>query len=340
MKRSSIIICALSAAVFFGCGKSKTSDVTPTPTSGVATYAGNGTAGLQNGSAGSAEFNGPVDLALDLNGNLYVSDQGNNVIRKIDAGGNVTTLAGDGTAGYKNDAAAKAQFNGPQGIVIDNVGNVYVADAGNHVIRKIGVDGNVTTYAGDGTAGYKDGSASTAEFSAPNGLAIDKARNIYVADYSNHVIRKIASNGTVSTFAGKGTPGANDGAPTSATFRNPSGLSIDQTGNLFVAEAANNDIRQLTTSGQVRTYASGLKGPSRLAVDGGGNIYYSANNNTIQWISATETIITYAGTGTLGFVDGPLLTAQFNTPLGVIVDGFGRLAVADYNNNRIRIVTP
>lgn len=340
MKRSSIIICTLSATVFFGCSKSKTTDVTPTPTSGVATYAGNGTAGLQNGSAGSAEFNGPVDLALDLNGNLYVSDQGNNVIRKIDAGGNVTTLAGDGTPGYKNDAAAKAQFNGPQGIAVDNVGNVYVADAGNHVIRKIGVDGNVTTYAGDGTSGYKDGSASTAEFSTPNGLAVDKARNIYVADYGNHVIRKIAANGAVSTFAGKGTPGSGDGAPGAASFRNPAGLTIDQTGNLFVAETVNNDIRQVTTSGQVSTYASSLKGPSRLTTDGGGNIYYSAVDNTIQWISATGTRMTYAGTGTLGFVDGPLLTAQFNTPLGVIVDGFGRLAVADYNNNRIRIVTP
>jgi sugar lactone lactonase YvrE len=340
MKRQATIICAISALTFFGCGKSKSPDVTPTPTSGVSTYAGNGTPGLQNGGAGSAEFNGPVDLALDLNGNLYVSDQGNNVIRKIDAGGNVTTLAGDGTAGYKNDVAAKAQFNGPQGLAIDNVGNVYVADAGNHVIRKIGVDGNVTTYAGDGTAGYKDGTAASAEFSLPNGLAVDKSRNIYVADYGNHVIRKITSGGTVSTFAGSGTPGSGDGAPGQASFRNPSGLTIDQTGNLFVAETANNDIRMITTSGQVSTYAGGLKGPTRLATDGGGNIYYSAVDNTIQWISATGTKITYAGTGTLGFVDGPLLTAQFNTPLGVIVDGFGRLAVADYNNNRIRIVTP
>jgi len=154
------------------------------------------------------------------------------------------------------------------------------------------------------------------------------------------VIRKITANGTVSTFAGKGTPGSGDGAPASATFRNPSGLSIDFTGNLFVAEAANNDIRQLTTSGQVSTFAGGLKGPSRLTVDGGGNVYYSANNNTIQWISATGTKITYAGTGTLGFADGPLLMAQFNAPMGILVDGFGRLAVADYSNNRIRVVTP
>ncbi|HJP62928.1 MAG TPA: hypothetical protein VJ844_05770, partial [Mucilaginibacter sp.] len=204
----------------------------------------------------------------------------------------------------------------------------------------ISIDGNVTTYAGNGTAGYKDGTAASAQFSSPCGLAIDKARNIYVADYGNNVIRKISNKGDVTTFAGKGTPGAGDGSPTSASFRNPLGLTMDQGGNIFVAEATNNDIRQITPSGQVSTFASGLKAPSRLTVDGGGNIYYSANNNTIQWISATGTAITYAGTGTPGFVDGELLKAQFNAPVGVLVDGFGRLAVADYSNNRIRVVTP
>ncbi len=338
MKKLLIAACAL-ASVFYGCSKSKTDNVTPSQTGGVTTYVGNGTAGLVNGSGTGAELNLPSDMAVDASGNLYISEKGNNIIRKVAPGGSVSTFAGNGTAGYKEGAADVAEFNGPAGIVIDDVGNLYVSDSQNNVIRKITPAGLVSTYAGNGSVGHVDGPAASSEFGEPNGLAIDKARNIYVADFFNNVIRKISATGTVTTYAGNGLAGKVDGPAAAASFHNPSGITFDGSGNLYVAEATNNAIRQITLSGQVSTFAT-VSSPIRVTIDGSSNLYASCNNNTIQKITNAGTVSTYAGDGVPGYSDTSLLLSEFSGPAGILSNSNGVLIVADYNNNRIRVVTP
>jgi streptogramin lyase len=184
-----------------------------------------------------------------------------------------------------------------------------------------------------------DGSATTAEFAEPNGLAIDKARNLYVADFFNNVIRKISSTGAVTTYAGSGLAGKVDGPAATASFHNPSGITIDDSGNLYVAEAINNAIRQIAPGGQVSTFAT-VSGAIRVTLDGAGNLYASCNNNTIKKIANDGMVSTYAGDGTPGYSDTSLLLSEFNAPAGILANSQGVLIVADYGNNRIRVVTP
>jgi sugar lactone lactonase YvrE len=328
------------ASLFFGCSKSKPADNNPAPTAAVTTYIGNGTPGLVNASGTGAELNQPVDVTVDLAGNVYISEQGNNDIRKVAPGGSVSTLAGKGTAGYKDGPGVDAQFNVPEGIVVDNAGNIYVADSQNNVIRQITPAGVVSTYAGNGTSGHVDGPGATAEFSRPTGLAIDKARNIYVTDFGNNVIRKISATGLVTTFAGNGSAGLTDGAGTVAEFHNPGGITIDGSNNLFVTETVNSDVREITPSGQVSTFATGLNGPVRITIDGSSNLYVTSTNHIIQKVSSGGTVSTYAGNGTPGYIDSTPLQSQFNTPIGVFSNPQGVLIVSDYGNNRIRVVAP
>jgi len=328
------------ASLFFGCSKSKTTNVNPTPTAAVTTYVGNGTPGLVNASGTGAELNQPVDVVVDQAGNVYITEQGNNDIRKVAPGGSVSTFAGKGPAGFINGAATDAEFNVPQGLVVDNAGNIYVADSQNNVIRLITPTGAVSTYAGDGTRGYVDGPGATAEFSQPTALAIDKSRNLYVTDFGNNVIRKISSTGVVTTFAGNGSAGLTDGAGTVAEFHNPVGITIDGSNNLFVTETVNSDVREITPSGQVSTFATGLNGPVRVTIDGSSNLYVTSTNHIIQKITSGGTVSTYAGNGTPGYVDSTPLQSQFNTPIGVFSNPQGVLIVADYGNHRIRVVAP
>jgi len=338
MRKLLLSVLALSSIVY-SCNKSKPSQNTPVQTAGVTTYVGNGIAGLVNGSGTGAELSAPVDMVVDAFGNLYISDYGNNVIRKVAPGGSVSTFAGNGTAGFKNDALASAEFNHPQGLVIDQNGNIYVADSGNNVIREITTGGQVVTYAGTGTAGMVNGAGTVAQFNSPQGLVIDKGRNIYVADYYNNVIRKIAPDASVSTFAGTGTAGLNDGAPGVATFHGPSGIAIDGSNNLYVAEGINGDIRQIIPSGTVSTFTSSLPNPIRVTVDGSSNLYVSCQN-TIQKIDNAGKATVYAGTGTPGYLDGSLLQSEFNAPVGLVSNSQGVVIVADSGNNMIRVVTP
>lgn len=339
MRKFSFMLIILPAICYYGCNKSNSVPTLPVISTGhVVTYLGTGTAGLQNGTGANVEFNLPTDLALDASGNIYVAEQGNNVIRKISPSGEVATYAGDGKAGYKDGPASTAEFNAPEGMVVDNTGNLYVADSKNNVIRVISQTGQVSTYAGTTTQGYKDGANTSAQFSSPNGLAIDKAGNLYVADYLNNAIRKIASGGGVSTYAGSGTVGLNNGAATTATFNAPSGLAIDASNNLYVADAGNNAVRQISSGGQVSTLASGLNAPSRVGVDMSGNVYFSAGNNTIQKIASGGKVTNYAGNGTAGYIDDGLLTSEFNTPLGLIVSVAGTILVADSKNNMLRLL--
>jgi len=327
--------------MLYACSKSSPPPPTTTQTGGsVTTYVGNGTPGLVNASGTGAELNLPTDVVVDGLGNLYISEYGNNVIRRVSPGGAVTTFAGDGTRGYKDGDLDKAEFNDPEGMVIDQVGNIYIADAGNNVIRKINVGGQVVTYAGNGTSGHVDGVGNVVEFATPRGLAIDKAKNIYVADYSNNVIRKIASDGTVSTFAGSGAAGLSNGTGLAATFHSPSGVTIDGSNNVYVAEAVNSDIRMITPSQAVSTFATNVPNPLRVTVDGSGNLYASCEDNTIQKIDFNGKVTPYAGNGILGYNDSSLLQSQFNSPVGVLSNSNGVLIVADSQNNRIRVVSP
>ncbi|MDP1725808.1 MAG: PKD domain-containing protein [Bacteroidota bacterium] len=218
-----------------------------TPAGIVSTLAGDGINGYVDGAGNTARFNAPTGVAADLLGNIYVADQYNHVIRKITPGGVVSTLAGNGTAGYNDATGVLAQFNLPTGVAADALGNVYVADLNNHRIRKINPAGVVTTLAGSGSAAYLDGSGTTAMFNSPSGVFADELQNVYVADKNNQRIRKISPLGLVSTIAGSGSWGLGDGMGIDVQFGNPYSLSKDLAGNIYIGDASNNRVRKIST---------------------------------------------------------------------------------------------
>ncbi len=314
--------------------------------------------GTLDGAGADAHFYRPADVAIDCAGNMYVADTFNNTIRRITAGGVVTTLAGTaGAAGSANGTGAAARFDMPQGIATDSAGNVYVGDSRNRVIRKITPSGVVTTLAGTaGVAGSADGTGAAASFMWPQGLAIDNAGNLYVADTWNNTIRKITPAGVVTTLAGTAslTGGYADGTGAAAIFNWPQDIAIDSVGNLYVTEYNNNTIRKITPAGVVTTLAgtAGVAGsangtggaarfnvPYGIAVDGGGNVYVGDNRNgTIRKITAAGVVTTLAG-GVGGAADGTGAAARFNAPMGVAADSAGDIYVADNMNHVIRKVT-
>jgi hypothetical protein len=217
------------------------------PDGAVTTIAGlAGVAGRTDGTNGTALFNTPSGLAVDRAGVLYLADWENNQIRKINQDGVVTTLAGDGTSGYRDGRWTKAQFYLPVGIALDGAGNVYVADEGNNTIRKVSMDGVVTTLAGGGSWRNLDGTGSAARFSAPHGGAVDHAGNIYVADMDGNRIRRITPDGVVATLAGdfSGLSGSVDGPGAEARFSEPRDVAVDAVGNIYVADLGNNTVRK------------------------------------------------------------------------------------------------
>jgi hypothetical protein len=320
------------------------------------------------GLATSAELAQPVSVARDGSGNVYISDQGNHRIRKINySTGIISTIAGSSTAGFSGDggAATSAQLYYPSGIAIDGSGNIYIADQANQRIRKVTAStGVITTIAGTGTAGFSgDGAAATsAQLNNPVGVAIDGSGNVYIADQYNQRIRKITiSTGNISTIAGTGTYSySGDGAAASAaTFQNPAGIKIDASGNIFIADLFNHVIRKITAStGIISTVAgtgtAGFSGdgaaatsatlnyPTDIAVDDSGNIFIAVQySHRIRKVSAaTGYISTFAGTGTAGYSGdgGPSTLAQINYPTGIASDGGGNLYIADRENHRIRFV--
>lgn len=264
-----------------------------TPNGVMTVFAGQWDRGRTDGIGNQAQFYQPIGIDVDAAGNLYVADQLNHLIRKITPDGAVTTFAGSGNSGSSNGTGILAEFSIPSGVALDALGNIYVADTGNNLIRKITPDGVVTTLAGSGQAGKTDGAGIDASFTEASNLTVDASGNVYVADPFNNLIRKITPDGTVTTLAGTGQVGNVDGVGTEASFHHPNGMAVDKDGNLFVADLYNNIIRKITPDGTVSRYVgTGIYGmtnglvteaefgyPSDVAIDASGNMYVSESGN-------------------------------------------------------------
>jgi sugar lactone lactonase YvrE len=420
----------------------------------VSTFAGS-TQGAMDGNGTSAQFDTPSGIAADGAGSLYIADEQNHQIRSIDSLGGVTTVAGTGSQGLINGKSNIAQFRAPTGVVVGIDGNLFVADAENHLIRRIaikplsvpstaftdtygiqvknildvnalGLDAGVTYYfrwkstttgitqtlgqsfylydfptvvtaaatslapasavmnadvdpknsrttvsfefstdpgllkpyevktlAGSGVAGFGDANGIAAQFSSPSGVVTNAAGEVFVADRLNHRIRKITPAGVVTTFAGSGVGGFEDGTGTAAKFERPTGLAIDPSGNLYVADEQSHVIRMITPAGAVSTFAgSGIAGfaegaaasakflyPTGVAVATDGTIYVAdSGNQRIRKITG-GVVSTLAGTGVAGSTDGAVEIAQFSSPQGVAIDTSGGVVVADTGSHCIRVIS-
>ena len=399
-----------------------------TPDGTVSTYAGS-SLGFSDGNSSLAQFRNPRGLALDSNGNLYVADYSNHAIRKIDSLGNVTTISGTGTSGLVDGLGSNARHNNPFDLVIDNQGGIYVSDYSNHAIRRlhqqdgfwitntiaggIGLgnkdgqglkalfnrpaglaysnlsghlyivdrsnqsirvldqDDNVITIAGIGFSGFSDGEQFEASFINPEYILLDSEEKVLLADSGNHRIREIdltriniASTPVdssedlglkVSTYTGfSGTANFRDGNKQTAFFRNPHGMIYDNESNLYVADRANHRIRKISPDGLVTTFAGSTAGlldgkriaslfrnPTDMVFDSQGNMFVTDySNHVIRKITPGGDASIFAGNTVAGFNDGPGLSAQFNGPFGITVDSSDNLYVTDYNNSRIRKITP
>jgi len=336
----------------------------------ITTVAGNGfNAGTGNGGyigdggqATAAELYSPVSVAMDASGNVYISDRGNNVIRKVTKTGVISTFAGGGGALGDGGLATAASLNSPWGIAVDDSGNVYIADMADNRIRKVSAKTNkISTIAGNGTSGNtgNGGAATAAEIISPFGIAVDASGNVYFSD-GNNILRKINTAGIISVFAGNGTTGfLGDGAQaTAAELNTPAGMAADAAGNIYVADQNNNRIRMISKTGIISTVAGNgnagylgdnaqatsvrLNNPLGVKVDAAGNIYIADTyNQRVRMVDASGIINTIAGKGIAGYTgDGANATAaEIYKPNDMVVDYAGNVFIADYDNNVIRKVT-
>jgi sugar lactone lactonase YvrE len=381
-----------AAAVLSACGGSGASgigdDSSPpgaspsgyvvTTVAGTIDSNGEGVVGNADGPAAKARLNAPEGVAAGPGGRLYIADTGNNKIRMLSADGTtVSTVAGGGTGkgSYVSAGAcynpidgpcASATFWSPEGIAVDAVGSIYVADFSNGSVRKIVNPGTascmVSTLAGSCDSSHsKDGTGSAAVFGAPSGLTLDAAGNVYVADLGNYTIRKITPGGVVTTVAGNNTLGYANGPGASAMFSIPRDIAIDSKGNLYVSDTGNNVIRKITPDGMVSTFAgSGVEGatdgvganatfiaPAGLAVDSADNLYVTAADDTehdiVRKITPDRQVTTVAG----GCIDGnvtwgpmPVNAACFYNLTGITIDANGAIYLADESNDVIRKIAP
>ena len=311
--------------------------------------------------ATDANLTSPQSVVRDGDGNLYIADQGNNRIRKVDASGVMTTFAGGGSAGgpdYGDGApATDASLSSPAGIALDGSGNVYIADAGNYRIRMVDASGTITTVAGGGDVLGDGGPATEALVYSSPGVYVDATGSIYIADRWHHRVRKVDASGTISTVAGNGSDGySGDGGPaTEASLSGPLGVVADESGNVYLADYNNTRVRKVDASGVITTVAgngeygfSGDGGPATEAnfsrpaavfLDSSGNLYVvDHDNNRIRKVDASGIVTTIAGDGNVGFSGdgGPPTSASLRGPAGIFVGNSGDLYIADTGNNRIR----
>ncbi|MGW3567992.1 NHL repeat-containing protein [Streptomyces sp. NPDC000941] len=336
------------------------------PHGAIATVAGTGAAGYlsDGGPAPLTQLNSPFGLAVDRQGNLYIADRYNHRVRKVTPDGIITTIAGNGEAGYISDGgpAVATRLSLPPDVAVDDAGNVYITDFGNHRVRKVTPAGVITTVAGNGEAGYiSDGGPAVAtRLNYPHGIAVDREGNLYFSEMNNHRVRKVTPDGIITTVAGNGQPGyVSDGGPAVATrLSTPSGLAVDPEGNLYIGDWGNHRVRKVTRNGIITTVAgngtggyvsdggpaavTSLNYPHGVALDAAGNLYIGdSGNHRVRRVSTTGIITTVAGTGIAGYIDdgGPAVSTRLYSPWGVALDAAGNLYIGDYNNHRVRGVT-
>ena len=305
----------------------------------VMALAGDGQVGWRDGAAAQARFADPYGLALDPHGALYVSDGGDsNRIRVLPPDGMVSTLAG-GAEGFQDGQGAAARFDTPSGLALDATGNLYVADTGNHAIRKVTPEGVVTTLAGTGAPGYRDGPGRQAQFDGPMGVAVDAAGRVIVADAYNDRIRAIAPDGTVTTLAGGPAPGDADGPGAQARFDTPCAVLVDTRGRIVVADTRNDALRAIDAAGGVTTLARAAPGgpmkwplhrPVSLAQSRGGALMVGTLAGVVTRVDADGTPHPLLGVDEHGFV----------RPTGLAMGRESRLLVADASASRLHVLAP
>jgi len=335
------------------------------------TVAGNGAGGFNGdgGLATQANVGFPVGMAEDVAGNFYFATSGR--VRKVDKNGIITTVAGTGVAGSSGDngPAIQAQLNAPDGVAVDGAGNIYISEQEGYRVRKVDLNGIITTIVGTGTPGYSGdgGPATQAQIGRPAGLTLDAAGNLYIAVwyYSSNTIRKVDANGIITTFAGTGSGGYNGdgGLAIQAKLYFPLDVTVDASGNLYIADSHNMRIRKVDPSGIITTFAgsgsTGFNGdgglatqatlwyPSSVTVDSGGNLYILDNyNERIRKVDSSGIITTIAGTGvqSYGGDKGPAIEANFHWTYtfwgGIGTDPKGYLYICDMVNHRVRKTAP
>ena len=363
LRRAAAALAALLCSTFPTLAYAQSAIIETVAGTGTSTFSGDG------GAAISAALQNPNGVTVDSAGNLYIADSLNSRIRRVDAAGNISTIAGTGTGGFSGDggAATSAQINFPNGLAVDSAGNLYFADENSHRIRRVDAAGIISTVAGTGAGGIfgafggDGGPATAAAFRYPPNITLDSAGNLYIADYGNRRVRKVDASGNISTIAGTGAAGfSGDGGPaTAAPVDGPTGVVLDSAGNIYIADTNNHRIRKVDPSGNISTIAgtgsAGFSGdggsataaqinfPRHVALDGAGNIYIAdASNDRIRRVDASGIISTVAGTGTGGFSGdgGAPTSAQINDPRGIAVDSASRyIYIADSDNNRIRRIS-
>ena len=334
----------------------------------ISTIAGNGTSGYSGdgGPALEAQFNYPGRMTFDAAGNLYIGDATNYCIRKVDTQGIITTVAGNGTSGYSGDGgpATEAQLAGGYTVAVDPSGNLYIGDGNNYRVRKVDTNGIITTIAGNGTQGYSGdgGPATEAQFASPYDVVLDSSGNLYISEAANYCIRKVDTNGIVTTVVGNGTYGySGDGGPaTEAQISGSSKIAFDAWDNLYICDLYNYRVRKVDTSGIITTVVgngtegfsgdggpateAALNTPRGIAVDPLGNLYFSDYwNRRFRMVDTSGIITTIAGFGgsdSFSGDGGPATEARFRQAQNIAVDPSGNLYVGDSGNFRVRKIAP